>query len=123
MRRKKATEPVSPEALAIKVEQLSRYVDSLDKAVSRLCGRIVPYDDEKEILRHLSEGEDFLKASNQPALKIYNLFLYIADKFNGIERDIGKVISQLDQISNDAWSRADFKEYLDQPKGPNRGRR
>lgn len=115
MREFKPTKSATLDSIAEDIAKLCRHVDSLEKSVARLFGRIKPFDDEKDPRPRFDDyGWD---QSPKPTLEAILTRVILADKhLKGAELDVGAIRSHLDQISNDSWSRAELRESLDDKK-------
>ena len=96
--------------------RLCRYVESLERSVSLLAGRIEPYEGER-----LNSERDWIKhiGNPAPAATLRNLLILLrqADsRFECLEADFNALRAKVDQISNDAWSRDEMKPYLDKDR-------
>jgi hypothetical protein len=106
--------PITIEAIGAELLRLCRHVDALEKSATRLAGRIDPVDDEKEP----SSGAWFaagerLKGPPATLDAVFAIIQQVDTRVRCIEYDFNAIRSNIDQISNDSWSRVDLKKYLD----------
>lgn len=100
------------------VVRLCRNIDSLEKNVARLAGRIRPYDNE--VPPHSKPWLDQIKSELAPNPKNLMIVVKQADNhLEALERDFSAVRATIDQISNDAWLRDDIKQFIDTPRRRN----
>lgn len=106
--------PATIESVVAETIKLARYVDSLDKSMVRLYERITPFREGPLVRQRDEEPEDAqLRATPLRALKI---LASSERRLEEIEARLAIATSLLDQISNDSWSRAEMKKYLDGEK-------
>jgi hypothetical protein len=94
-----------------KLDSLIRHVESLDRSMQKLAGRIIPFPDEdmgKILPRHFNHDPLPMPAT----LNIIYAKLVAADKhIQNIELDFSKVRSEADTTELGAVSREDFKPH------------
>lgn len=109
--------PATPEDIAAKVEKLGRYVESLAGEVRKLSARIAPFAPEKVESVEDADGPYHRIPLGKPTLKSVAEGVSQVDRgIRAIEMDFALIRAKVDQISNSAWSRDEFKRYLDKPK-------
>ena len=118
MRREfKLTKPATLESIAEEVARLCRHVESLGKAADRLAERIQPMDGVRRHPRSVFEEQYDLSRPPKPAIEAILKILIMADtRLRDAELDIQAIRAVMDQISNDAWLRADLKQWIDPNK-------
>jgi hypothetical protein len=112
------------------ISKLNLYVASLEKDVLRLAVRIGHLNDEEKfwnltwstfdagvIARQFGLPPD-KPASLEAIMTCVRALLYHVET---VERHAGAIRATLDQISNDAYSRADFKKILDEGNKKQKG--
>lgn len=117
-RRTDLSDIIEPKHILAEVSKLCRLVASLDRGVRQLSGRIEPFEGEVE-----PAYRPWIKCridSSGPTLKdILDVLRQADSHIEAIERDVAACQAKIDQISNDAWSRDDFKAYVDRERKKN----
>jgi hypothetical protein len=112
-------------AVAKEAAKLCRNVEALEKSVAKLAARINEHNKAPATYRGMTIAKKELASIRVPYSvkkpettleQILNLLRQADKRLRGAEIDIGNVRSQLDQISNDSWSRDDLKKHLDRKK-------
>lgn len=91
------------------VEKLARNVESIDRSVTSLTDRIVPYEGEED--RPL-RFERWRAGSMKSVADIMGVIKLMDTNIQGIERDVAFVKSRIEGIDNSVVSREDFKQWI-----------
>jgi hypothetical protein len=93
------------------VETLDRHVQALQRDTARLAGRI------KQAPHEAGPAQDYPGPLPDPKPKnpreLVKYIFEIDKRLRNAEGNIGFCKGQIDQISNDSYSRAEFKKLLD----------
>jgi hypothetical protein len=105
--------PATLDTMGAETVKLCRHVDALEKSVTRLAGRIDPFEDEKEPAGRPRIDFQIFKGQGATLDAVFSLLRQVDARIGNIEFDVNAMRAKIDQISNDSWSRDDLKKYLD----------
>ncbi|MFG1302142.1 hypothetical protein V5F49_20340 [Xanthobacter sp. V3C-3] len=100
--------------IARELDRIARDVANLTASVNRLSGRITPFDDERTHTPTYIPLNVPRKPQPEPTIKtVLEAVRALSRRMDAPIRELQFIAARIDQISNDAWSRDDLKQYLD----------
>lgn len=117
MRPRPVREPVTLEDIARELTRVGRSIVPLSDKIHHLAARLDIDEPERfhaEPTYLLELRTEEIKKTNLSAIMKY--LMKVDAHLEGMDRHVGAIRAKMDQISNDSWSREDFKQHLDKDK-------